>query len=60
MYLNPMHYAETFATYQDEDLIRSASHHLEIVRALEARDGDWSAALMRSHILGARGALRLL
>jgi hypothetical protein len=30
------------------------------VRALEARDGDWSAALMRSHILGARGALRLL
>ena len=45
----------TFATYQDEDLIRSASHHLEIVRALEARDGDWSSALMRSHILGARG-----
>lgn len=50
----------TFASYQDEDLIRSASHHLEIVRALEARDGDWSAALMRAHILGARGALRLL
>lgn len=50
----------TFATYEDEDLIRSASHHLEIVRALEARDADWSAALMRSHILGARGALRLL
>lgn len=51
---------KTFATYQDEDLIRSASHHLEIVRALEARDADWSGALMRSHILGARGALRLL
>ena len=51
---------KTFETYQDEDLIRSASHHLEIVRALEARDADWSAALMRSHILGARGALRLL
>lgn len=51
---------KTFETYQDEDLIRSASHHLEIVRALEARDSDWSAALMRSHILGARGALRLL
>jgi DNA-binding GntR family transcriptional regulator len=51
---------KTFVSYQDEDLIRSASHHLEIVRALEARDGDWSAALMRSHILGARGALRLL
>lgn len=51
---------KTFSAYQDEDLIRSASHHLEIVRALEARDGDWSAALMRSHVLGARGALRLL
>jgi DNA-binding GntR family transcriptional regulator len=51
---------KTFETYHDEDLIRSASHHLEIVRALEARDADWSAALMRSHILGARGAMRLL
>ncbi|MDY6948206.1 MAG: GntR family transcriptional regulator [Pseudomonadota bacterium] len=48
---------KSFATYQDEDLIRSASHHLEIVRALEVRDGDWSSALMRSHILGARGTL---
>ncbi|MDY0065731.1 MAG: GntR family transcriptional regulator [Steroidobacteraceae bacterium] len=51
---------KTFAAYQDEDLIRSASHHLEIVRALETRDSDWSAALMRSHVLGARGALRSL
>ncbi|HKQ81955.1 MAG TPA: GntR family transcriptional regulator [Steroidobacteraceae bacterium] len=50
----------TFESYQDEDLIRSASHHLEIVRALEAHDPDWSASLMRSHILGARGALRLM
>lgn len=51
---------QTFAAYREEDLIRSASHHLEIVRALAAGDGDWSATLMRSHILGARGALRLL
>jgi len=50
---------KTFEMYQDEDLLRSAEHHLEIVRALEARDPEWSAALMRSHILGARGALRL-
>jgi len=48
---------KSFTAYHDEDLIRSASHHLEIVRALEARDGDWSSALMRSHILGARGSL---
>jgi DNA-binding GntR family transcriptional regulator len=50
----------TFAAYQEQDLIRSASHHLEIVRALEARDPDWAASLMRSHVLGARGALRFL
>jgi DNA-binding GntR family transcriptional regulator len=50
----------TFAAYQEQDLIRSASHHLEIVRALEARDPDWAASLMRSHVLGARGALRFM
>ena len=50
----------TFENYKDEDLVRSASEHLEIVRALESRDGDWSAALMRAHILGARGILRFL
>lgn len=49
----------SFATYQDGDLSRSASHHLEIVRALESHDGEWSAALMRAHILGARGALAI-
>lgn len=51
---------KTLRAYQDEDLIRSASHHLEIVRALESRDGDWCSALMRSHILGARGTLQVL
>jgi DNA-binding GntR family transcriptional regulator len=51
---------KTFRAYQDQDLIRSAAHHLEIVRALEARDGDWCSALMRSHILGARGTLQVL
>jgi len=50
----------TFASYREEDLVRSAAHHLEIVRALEAHDGEWCAALMRSHILGARGASRLM
>lgn len=48
----------TFESYEEEDLVRSAAHHLEIVRALESRDGDWSAALMRSHILGSRGVAR--
>ena len=44
---------KTFARYEDTELVRSASHHLEIVSALEARDGDWAAAVMRSHIQAA-------
>ncbi len=41
---------ETFANYEHAELVRSASHHLEIVSALEARDGVWAASVMRSHI----------
>ncbi len=48
----------TFSRYRDEDLVRSAMHHLEIVSALEARDGKWAAAVMRAHIQAARAALR--
>jgi len=48
----------TFEKYDVEDLVRSASHHIEIVRALEARDSEWAASVMRSHILSARGALQ--
>ncbi len=44
---------KTFARYEDTELVRSASHHLEIVSALEARDGDWAASVMRSHIQAA-------
>lgn len=47
----------TFQKYTPEDLERSAQHHLEIVRALEARDADWAASVMLSHIHAARGAL---
>jgi len=49
---------QTFSHYRHDDLVRSARHHLEIVDALEARDGDWAAAVMRSHILAARGSLQ--
>lgn len=48
---------QTFSRYRHEDLVRSAMHHLEIVSALEAHDGEWAAAVMRSHILAARVAL---
>jgi DNA-binding GntR family transcriptional regulator len=49
---------KTFIKYRPQDLERSAVHHLELVRALEAGDPDWAASVMRSHILAARGALR--
>jgi DNA-binding GntR family transcriptional regulator len=48
----------TFEKYTPDDLVRSAAHHLELVRAIEARDGDWAASVMRSHILAARGTMR--
>jgi DNA-binding GntR family transcriptional regulator len=49
---------KTFIKYRPQDLERSAVHHLELVRALEAGDPDWAASVMRSHILAGRGALR--
>ena len=44
----------TFTKYDEAELLRSASHHLEIVSALEARNADWAAAIMRSHIHAAQ------
>lgn len=49
---------QNFSRYTHDDLVRSARHHLEIVDALGARDGEWAAAVMRSHILAARGSLQ--
>lgn len=49
---------KTFLNYSAEDLQRSAAHHLELVQALEARDGEWAASVMRSHILAAKRTLR--
>jgi DNA-binding GntR family transcriptional regulator len=36
---------------------RSVAHHLEIVAALRARDGDWAEAVMHAHLLSARASL---
>jgi len=47
----------TFLRYTAEDLQRSAGHHLELVTALEARDADWAASVMKSHIHAARRTL---
>jgi DNA-binding GntR family transcriptional regulator len=49
---------KTFLNYTPDDLQRSAAHHLELVRALEARDAEWAASVMTSHILAARRTLR--
>lgn len=48
----------TFSTYEPEELLRSASHHLEIVTALEVRNPEWAAAVMRAHILAGHRVTR--
>ena len=52
--------SKTFNSYTPEQLIRSASHHLEIVIALDERDSASAAAVMRAHVLAARQAFRAL
>ncbi|MBT8099299.1 MAG: GntR family transcriptional regulator, partial [Gammaproteobacteria bacterium] len=49
---------QTFRDYDDEDLKRSAHHHLEIVDAIEAGDGSWAESVMQSHVMAARRAFR--
>lgn len=45
---------QTFRDYSKADLIRSAHHHLELVEAFEAGDGEWAASVMKSHLVAAR------
>lgn len=40
----------TALRYDADQLARSLSEHVEIVAALEQRDGDWARAVMTSHI----------
>jgi len=49
---------KTFARYEEVELVRSASHHLEIVSALEARDALWASSVMRSHIHAALASFK--
>jgi DNA-binding GntR family transcriptional regulator len=49
---------KTFHIYTPDDLVRSAQHHLELCSALESRDAEWAASVMRSHVHAARGALK--
>lgn len=44
---------QTLHAYTRADLVRSASHHLELVAAFRVRDGDWAASVMRCHLRAA-------
>lgn len=45
--------SRTYHSYSDEDLIRSARHHQELVDAIRARSEEWAASVMSSHVLAA-------
>lgn len=49
--------ARTQESFDDAAHRRSIAHHLEIVAALRARDGEWAESVMRSHLLSARASL---
>ena len=49
---------KAFRNLSAVDLQRSAAHHLELVRALAARDPEWAGAVMRAHLLAAKRSLR--
>ncbi len=49
---------KTLQNYTAEDLLRSAAHHLELVRAIAARDPEWASSVMRAHLLAARRTLK--
>lgn len=44
---------QTAKNYTPMDLQRSNAHHLELIEALEAHNGDWCDAIMQTHILTA-------
>lgn len=48
---------QTFRLYTREGLLRSFSHHRELVAAIAARDPAWAEAVMRAHILQGRSVL---
>lgn len=47
----------TLHAFDDGARRRSVAHHLEIVAALRARDGDWAEAVMHAHLFSARASL---
>jgi len=48
----------TFHRYDAETMTRSMGHHREVVDAITARDPEWAASVMRSHLRAAAANLK--
>jgi DNA-binding GntR family transcriptional regulator len=48
---------QNFHDYSPEALQRSLHHHVEMVAAARAGDGDWAEAIMRAHLYNARATM---
>ncbi|GIF25652.1 DNA-binding GntR family transcriptional regulator [Actinoplanes tereljensis] len=48
---------QNFADYTPDAMHRSLNHHVEMVAAARAGDGDWAEAVMRAHLYNARATM---
>ncbi len=48
---------QNFHDYSADALMRSLHHHVEMVAAARAGDGDWAEAIMRAHLHNARATM---
>ncbi|MFF5078337.1 GntR family transcriptional regulator [Actinoplanes sp. NPDC000266] len=48
---------QNFHNYTPEALQRSLNHHVEMVAAARAGDGEWAEAVMRAHLYNARATM---
>ncbi|WP_433381459.1 GntR family transcriptional regulator [Actinoplanes sp. CA-142083] len=48
---------QNFHDYTPDALKRSLQHHVEMVAAARAGDGDWAEAIMRAHLYNARATM---
>jgi DNA-binding GntR family transcriptional regulator len=48
---------QNFYDYRPDALRRSLHHHVEMVAAARAGDGDWAEAIMRAHLYNARATM---
>ncbi|MGP1395477.1 MAG: GntR family transcriptional regulator [Inquilinaceae bacterium] len=48
------HIMRKYASFNEEQLQRSLSHHRELIAALADGDAEWASSIMRAHIYAAR------